>query len=567
MRYPRTMEQRIWQASYDEGVPVDINFQDTPISAFLSHSAEAYGQRPALVFMNCRMSYAELNEAVDRFATALYQMGVGKGTSVAVHLPNLPQSVISFFAIQRLGATAVMTNPLYVPREIAHQWKDAEVDVAITADFLWERHLREMREELPVREYIVASIPEYLKFPLNWLAPFQLKRQKPPAIASVASNEGVHFFRELLEATSPAPPPVKHEMGDVACIQYTGGTTGVSKGAELTQRNISYNAQQVTAWFSELVVGEEVLLACLPFFHVFGLTVCMAWPVSGGACMVLMPNPRDIQAMVKNISKERVTLFPALPALFNAINQFPGVADQDLTSLKYCFSGSAPLPEEIQRKFERLTNAIIVEGFGLTETSPVLTVNPLRGTRKIGHIGIPVPGTDIRIVDPSDGVTNLSAGEEGELGAKGPQVMKGYRNMPGETAEVLRDGWFYTGDLAVADSEGYLRIVGRKKDMIIAGGYNIFPDEIDRILVEHPAVFEACTIGVPDKKRGETVKSFVVLESGASVSKEDLASFCREHLAAYKIPRLWEFKNELPKSSMMKLLRRELREQDIAKQL
>ena len=559
------MEKRIWHRSYDEGVEAEIDFQDIPITGWLSRSARLYPDRPAVVFMNCRMTYSQLDEQVDRLATALAGMGVGRGTSVAIHLPNLPQTVISFFAVQRLAARAVMTNPLYVPREIEHQFKDAVVEVAITADFLWERHLRGMRKSLPVREYIVASIPEYLRFPLNLLAPLKLKSMDPPSIAKVEASDGVHLFRKLVDTTPPALPEVEHSMDDVACIQYTGGTTGVSKGAELTQRNISYNAQQVMTWFRGIREGEEVLLSCLPFFHIFGLTVCMVWPALGGACMVLMPNPRDIPTMVKNISKEKVSLFPALPALFNAINQFPGIEKRDLSSVRYCFSGSAPLPEEVQRKFETLTGAIIVEGFGLTETSPVLTVNPLNGVRKIGTIGIPVPETDVRIVDPVDGTTEVPVGTEGELVARGPQVMKGYLNRPEETADMVRDGWLHTGDLAVADEDGYLRIVGRMKDLIIAGGYNIFPDEIDRVLAEHPAVLEACTIGIPDEKRGETVKSFLVLDKGGSVSEVELAEFCRERLAAYKVPKFWEFRDELPKSAMMKLLRRELRAQEIAK--
>ncbi len=559
------MEKRIWHKSYDEGVEAEIDFQDIPITGWLSRSARLHPDRPAVAFMNCRMTYSQLDEQVDRLATALAGMGVRKGTSVAIHLPNLPQTVISFFAVQRLAARAVMTNPLYVPREIEHQFKDAAVEVAITADFLWERHLRGMRKDLPVREYIVASIPEYLKFPLNLLAPLKLKRMDPPSIAKVEASDGVHLFRKLVDTTPPDLPGVEHSMDDVACIQYTGGTTGVSKGAELTQRNISYNAQQVMTWFRGIREGEEVLLSCLPFFHIFGLTVCMVWPILGGACMVLMPNPRDIPAMVKNITKEKVSLFPALPALFNAINQFPGIEKRDLSSVRYCFSGSAPLPEEVQRKFETLTGAVIVEGFGLTETSPVLTVNPLNGIRKIGTIGIPVPETDVRIVDPVDGSTEVPVGKEGELVARGPQVMKGYLNRPEETARMVRDGWLHTGDLAVADENGYLRIVGRMKDMIIAGGYNIFPDEIDRVLVEHPSVLEACTIGIPDEKRGETVKSFLVLEKGRSTSETELGGFCRERLAAYKVPKLWEFRNELPKSTMMKLLRRELRDQEIAK--
>jgi len=560
------MTEHDWHSQYDEGVPGEVDFQDITLIASLDRSADRFPDRPAVKFMNATLSYKQLRDKVDRLATALHEMGVKKGTSVAVHLPNLPQTVISFFAIQRLGAAAVMTNPLYVPREIKHQWHDANVEIAITADFLWDRHLKGMRDDLPVREYIIATIPGYLKFPLNLLAPLKLKKMDPPSWAKVKLEPGLYFFRQLVDATPPRPPKVECRMDDVAALQYTGGTTGVSKGAELTIGNISYNMQQVRAWFSDVQEGEEVLLACLPYFHIFGLTVCMNWPISAGACVVLMPNPRDIPTMVKNITKQKVTLFPAVPALFNAVNQFDGIENQDLSSVKYCFSGSAPLPEDVQRRFESMTGAVIVEGFGLTETSPVLTCNPLKGTRKIGHIGIPVSSTNVKIVDPEDGITEMPRGTEGELIASGPQIMKGYLNMPDETANMIRNGWIYTGDLAVMDDDGYIRICGRKKDMIIAGGYNIFPDEIDRILTDHPAVFEACTIGIPDQKRGETVKSFVVFEPEASATEEELDAWCRERLTSYKIPRSWEFRDDLPKSSMMKLLRRVLRDEEIAKQ-
>jgi len=498
-------------------------------------------------------------------AHALHTMGVEHGTRVAVHLPNLPQTVISFYAIQRLGAQAVMTNPLYMPRELEHQWVDADVKVAVTADFLWERVVKDMRKDLPVHDYIIASIPEYLRFPLRQLAPFKLKRMDPPSWARVEPGPHLHFFKHMVDGSAPHPPSHPISMDDVATLQYTGGTTGVSKGAQLTQRNISANVQQISAWFTGMEPGKEVLLASLPYFHIFGLTVCLNWPVSAGATIVLQPNPRDIPLMVKNLTKERVTLLPSVPALFNAINQYPGIEKVDISSIKRCFSGSAPLPEDVQRRFEDLTGAIIVEGFGLTETSPVTHVNPLRGKRKIGHIGVPIVGTDARIVDAADPDKELGVGEEGELVVKGPQIMKGYWNMPEETAAMIRDGWLYTGDLAVMDEEGYFRIVGRKKDMIIAGGYNIYPDEIDRVLMSHPAVLEACTIGVPDEKRGETVKAFLQLKPGATVSEEELADFCRERMARYKVPKFWEFRDQLPKSSMMKLLRRVLRDEEIAK--
>ena len=557
------MQRKIWHKSYDPGVPPELDFEDIVLPGFLQRSAERHPRRTALVFENLRMSYRELLAEVERMAGFLASLGVGRGDRVALHLPNLPQTVIATFGILRANAQVVMTNPLYTPREIEHQWNDAGCRVAITADFLFEGRLRAIRDQLPVEHYVVTSIPDYLRFPLNLLAPLKLKRMDPPSWARVRPGAGIHFLRPSLRE-APAPPPLEVGMEDGAMLQYTGGTTGVSKGAQLLHRNLSRNTQQVASWFPDCEEGREVLLACLPYFHIFGLTISMMWPVSTASSIVLMPNPRDIPKMIQNIEKHRVTLFPAVPALFNAINNFQGVRNRDLSSVKACFSGSAPLPVEVLEQFERLTGSKIVEGYGLTETSPVLTVNPLHGTRKIGSVGIPVPSTDVKIVDPEDGVTEKPVGQEGELIAQGPQVMAGYWNRPEETAEVLRDGWLYTGDLATMDEDGYFRIVGRKKDMIIAGGYNIYPDEIDDVLMSHPAVLEACTIGVPDERRGETVVSYVVPAEGQEVSEEELDTWCRERLAAYKVPRRFVFREELPKSAMMKLLRRVLREEALA---
>ena len=560
------MEERVWHKFYDDGIGPSIDFEELSVVDFLSQSIRDYPHKKAVTFMNGSLTYQDLGDSIDRFATALAGLGVKKDSKVAIQLPNLPQTVIAFFATMKLGAQVVMTNPLYMPPEIEHQWNDAGVEVAVVTDFNFEQKLRTMRDKVPVKEYIIASIPEYLKFPLNLLAPLKLKKTQPtPTIAKVTPGPGVHFFKKLIAQTAPNLPAVEISMDELACIQYTGGTTGVSKGAMLTHRNLSCNVQQIHGWFVNIEMGEEVLLSVLPYFHIFGLTVCMCWPVRAAARMVLMPNPRDIPTMVKNISKHRVTLFPAVPAMFQAINQFPGIDKVDLSSVKACFSGSAPLTEDVQVRFESMTGAKIVEGFGLTETSPVATVNPLLGTRKIGHIGIPLSNTDVRVVDAEDGQTNVPVGQEGELILKGPQIMKGYWKQPEATAEMIKDGWLYTGDLAIQDEDGYLRIVGREKDMILAGGYNIYPDEIDRVLTNHPAVIEACTIGIPDEKRGETVKAFVMTQPGETVTEEELDTWCRENLAAYKVPRFYEFRDELPKSSMMKLLRRVLRDEEIAK--
>ncbi len=559
------MEKRAWHSFYDKGVPASLEFEELSLPQILERSAREYGDTTALIFMNYHLNYRQLKQEVDRFATALAALRVGRDTRVAIQLPNLPQTVIAYYATLTLGAQAVMTNPLYVEREIEHQWNDAGCTVAVVADFLFKSRIEGIRHKLPVKHYIIASIPEYLRFPLNVLSPFKLKRADPPLIANVKPGEGIHFMRKLIEATPPAPLTANIGMDEIAVIQYTGGTTGVSKGAMLTHRNLSSNAQQISAWFTTLEFGKEVWLASLPFFHVFGMTVSMNFPIRVGAAMVLMPDPRDIPQLVNNIAKHRVTVFPAVPAQFNAINNYAGIEKLDLTSVKACISGSAPLPIDVLEKFEKITGSKIVEGFGLTEASPVTHCTPLVGKRQVGSIGVPLPKTDAKVVDVEDGMTEMSPGEEGELIIRGPQVMKGYWRRPDETTDTIRDGWLYSGDIAVVDEEGFFSIVGRKKEMIVASGYKIYPDEVDGVLMAHPAVLDAATIGVPDQRRGETVKSFVVLGNGYTATAEELIEYCRKHLAAYKVPRQIEFRDELPKSTVLKTLRLELRDQELSK--
>jgi len=558
------VEPRVWHSHYDQTVPPSLVYEPLVLPERLERSAAAYPDATAILFLGSRLTYAQLKDQVDRLATALSALGVRKGTRVAIHLPNLPQTVIAYYATLSLGGQVVMTNPLYVERELEHQWGDAECEVAITADFLYATRLRHIRGRLPVKQYVIASIPEYLPFPLRLLAPLKLRRMKPPAIARVASAPGVHFFRELIDATEPDPPPVEIGMDDVAALQYTGGTTGISKGAMLSHRNLSVNVQQSITWL-HCAHASEVILSALPLFHVFGMTVCMNFPVGAAAAMVLLPNPRDIPELVKAVVKHRVTLFMGVPAMFQAINQFPGIEHKDIRCVKMCFCGSAPLPVHVLERFEALTGSHIIEGFGLTETSPVTHVHPAEGLRKPGSIGIPFPDTDSKVVDIETGTRELPTGEAGELLIKGPQVMSGYWNMPNETALVLRNGWLHTGDLATIDADGYHYIVGRKKDMILASGYNVYPDEVDGVLSRHPAVLEAATIGVPDPKRGESIKSFIVLKPGEHATAEQIIAYCRSNLAAYKVPRIIEFRESLPKSGILKILRTELREAERAK--
>jgi long-chain acyl-CoA synthetase len=554
-----------WLRHYDEGVPHQIAFEDITLSDTLRQAAREFPQRTALVFMNGRLTYRQLDEQVDRFATALQRMGVQAGTRVAIQLPNLPQFVIAYYGTLRAGGVATPTNPLYTPREIEHQWNDANAEIAVVADFIFAPRVAPIRQQLGVREFIIASIPEYLRFPLDLLAPLKLRRTDPPLIAEVPSDPQVHRFRRLVESTPASPVPVEVAIDDVATLLYTGGTTGLSKGAMLSHRNLSYNAQQLLAWFTEYQRGNETVLSVLPLFHSYGLTVAMSLAVAGAATQILVPNPRDIPAILQAITKHRVTLAPAVPATYNAIIQHPDLGKYDLSSVKACNSGSAPLPVEVLERFEDLTGGKITEGFGLTETSPVTHSNPIYGLRKIGSIGVPMPNTEARIVDAGEGTRELAVGEVGELIVRGPQVMVGYWNRPDETDRTLRDGWLYTGDLARMDEDGFFFIEGRKKDMVLCSGFNVYPDEIDRVLMAHPAVLEAGTIGVPDPKRGETVKSFVVLRPGERVTADELMAYCRENLAAYKVPRELEFRDDLPKSTVLKILRRELREEELAK--
>jgi long-chain acyl-CoA synthetase len=553
--------ERIWTRHYEKGVPADLAMEPLTLVDIFERSVQKWGDRHAVTFKGKDLTFAELKDKVDRFATALARLGVKKDSRVSLWLPNLPQSVIAYFAILKLGAQVVNTNPLYMEREIEHHFNDANVTVVVTLDYLWWYKLRPMLKRTPVKQVIVTSIPEYLPFPLNWLAP--LKLRKTHQWVKVPKEKGVHFFQKLLADSPPTPPKVDFPMDHVAVLQYTGGTTGVSKGAMLTHANLSANVQQAGIWFPTLVPGQETLLACLPYFHVFGMLVAMLWPVSIGARIVMAPNPRDIEDLVRSVDIFKVTIFPAVPALFGAVINSPLLKKYDISSIKACFSGSAPLPLDVLERFEFATGSKITEGFGMTETSPVTHVNPLLGLRKPGSVGVPIPGTDMKIVDVETGKKELALGEEGELCVKGPQVMAGYWNRPDETAKALEDGWMHTGDLARVDEDGYTYIVGRKKDMIIAGGYNVYPDEVDNVLFSHPAVLEAATIGVPDERCGESVKSFVVLKPGQTLTEEQLKAYVKHELAAYKVPKLVEFLPELPKSAMMKILRRELRDREI----
>jgi long-chain acyl-CoA synthetase len=543
-------------AHYELGVPESVTYEEICLPAFLERSAQRFPDRSALNFQGFRIGFRQLQEMVDRFATALAALGVRQGDRVALLLPNTIPCVVAYYAVLKIGAIAVMNNPLYSDRELDHQFNDSGATLLVTLDLLGNRMV-ELRPKTGIQKIVITSIGDYLPFPKSWLFPLLAKKKK--LAADVRPAEEVYYWKTLIADHPASPPSVKLDFESVAMYQYTGGTTGVSKGVMLTHANLSKNVQQVRAWFPKFETGEEIMLGALPFFHVFGLTTAMNFAIFMGWENILVPKPQPAQ-LLEAIGKFKPTFAPLVPTMYIGMLNHAKIDKTPMTSISGCFSGSAPLPVEVIRDFEERTGAVIVEGYGLTETSPVTHINPFAGgKRKIGSIGVPISDTSCRIVDLKDGRTDKPIGESGELLIKGPQVMAGYWNKPEATAETLVDGWLHTGDIAKMDADGYCYIVDRKKDMIITAGYNVYPRDIEEVLFEHPNVQEATAIGIPHPTRGEAVKVFIVLKEGAHLTKEDIVDFCREKLAKYKWPAEVEFRTELPKSNVGKVLKKELR--------
>ncbi len=525
---------------YPEHVSFYIDIPDKTVCDVLQERAGEFGSQPALTFYDKTITYAELAAAVNRFASSLQARGVQKGDRVAIMLPNCPQYVIAYYGILQAGAIVTQVNPMLVERELAYLLKDSGAKMIVIYEPLYPR-LAAVRGETAVEQAVTVSLGA------------------PP---SVALAEGDVTFDKFLAAGSGVVRPVPIEpMHDVAVLQYTGGTTGRSKGAMLTHHNIFANVLQCAEFFKgTFELGKERYLTVIPLFHVFAMTSGMNLAIYQGAENILLPR-FELKEVLETIRDKQPTVFPGVPTMYVAITNTPGVEQYGISSIKTCNSGSAPMPLELMRDFEAKTGAVILEGYGLSEASPVTHCNPPFAARKPGTVGIGMPLTEYKVVDVATGTQELPPGEVGELIIRGPQVMKGYWNMPEETAAVLRDGWLYTGDLASIDEEGYVTIVDRKKDLIIAGGYNIYPREIEEVLYEHPAVREAAAVGVPDPYRGETVKAIIVLKEGMQASEEEIIAHCRKNLAAYKVPRIVEFRAELPKTNVGKILRRALREE------
>ncbi len=552
-----TYQDKPWLRHYQPGVPEHLTYETLCLSDFLARSADRFPNKMALSFQGYEATYTQLHDLVNRFATCLYDFGIRKGDAVALLLPNVIPCVAAYYAALQLGAVTVMNNPLYSDRELKHQFNDSEAKVLVTLDLLANRMI-DLRPKTNIRQIVYTGIGDYLPFPKNLLFPLVAKKKK--LAAKVKPAQDLYRWKPLLASVKqPAPPKTELSPDDVAMYQYTGGTTGISKGVMLTHGNLSRQVQQIGAWFPGFG-SDEIMLGALPFFHVFGLTTAMNLAIYFGWGDILVPKPQAPQ-LLEAITKYRPTFAPLVPTMYIGILQHPDIEKVDLTSIKGCFSGSAPLPLKVIKAFERRTGATIVEGYGLTESSPVTHVNPYgRGSqRKVGSIGVPISDTLCRIVDLDNGTRDLPVGEAGELLIKGPQIMKGYWNRPAATTETLTGEWLHTGDIATMDEDGYFYIVDRKKDMIISGGYNIYPRDVEEIYFEHPKVMEAAVIGIPDARRGENIKVYIVLKKGQTATQEEMIAYCEGKLAKYKWPVEIEFRNELPKTNVGKILKKDLR--------
>ena len=548
------MEERVWHKAYAPQVASSIAYEEVTLHEALARSSRRYPHNAALIMMGKKVSYRELDRQVNRFAIALSELGVRKGDKVAIVLPNMPQMVIATYALFRLGAVAVMNNPLYMERELEHQLNDSDSRMAICLDLLVPRILS-VKPRTQIETVIACHIRDYLPFPLRQLFPIvkkEMHRKTTPA-------EGVLEFMDLLRGAPAEPPHTDVSFDDLACLMYTGGTTGVSKGVMLSHGNVSINAQQLRAILFDAEEGKETVIGILPFFHAAGFTGGMNHCIYRGFTHVLVPRP-DADTLLKLTVKHRPAYFGCVPTLYVGVLNHPEFPKHDFSFIKGCLSGAAPLALETLREWEERVGAPIMEVYGMTELSPISHSNPWRANMKPGSVGIPLPDTDCRIVDVETGTRDLGVREPGEILLRGPQMSRGYYKRPQETAEAFSGGWFHTGDIGYMDEEGYLFIVDRKKDMIIAGGFNIYPREIDEVLYEHPKVKEACAVGLPDPYRGETVKAFIVPRDGETLTEKDVITYCKEKLAAYKVPKQVEFVEELPKSAIGKVLRRELRE-------
>ncbi len=554
-----TTAEHWWVAHYEPGVPAEVEILAIPVDGLLRRTAERVPDRTALVFFGAKTSYAELDRAADQFAHALRGMGVEKGDRVSLHMPTTPAFVIAFMGAMRAGAIAVPMNPLFVGRELGILFEQVTPKVSVTFDLLVPR-MRALSAAggvgVPGR-LVVTGIQDSLPVPIKWLYPLKARREgrwNPQPHTAETPN----LFR-LLAAAPSTPFASAATADDPAVLQPTGGTTGIPKTATLTHRNLVANAYQVVAWMPDAPGDEGFSVVCpLPLFHIYGLTVDLNYAMVKGATLLLLPRFEPVEVL-KVIAKYKPRLFPGAPIMYQTLGRHPEAWRYDLSSIEACISGAAPLAPDVQYRFEEITGGRVVEGYGLTEASPVTHCNPVHGERRNGTIGLPFPSTEARIMDLEDPTRDMPLGKVGELCVRGPQVMAGYWERPDETAATLRDGWLRTGDLAKVDADGYFTIVDRVKDLIIVGGLNVYPREVEEVLLSHPAVSDAAVIGRPEERHGELPHAFVVLLPDQTARPEELIAYCRANLARFKVPCTIEIRDELPKSMIGKVLRKELR--------
>ncbi|MDZ5472640.1 long-chain fatty acid--CoA ligase [Bacillus sp. 31A1R] len=526
-----------WLAHYPETIAKEVEIPNKTLPQFLLDTTTKYPQQTALSFYGKKISYQELAYTVNLFASALQKKNIQKGDRVAIMLPNCPHFVISYYGVLTAGGIVTQVNPMLVEREIEHILNDSGAETMVVFDALYPR-VKSVQQNTNLKNIIVVSLQ--------------------PSNLSLADETFEAFLSQADGKVEPVELDAEH---DIAVLQYTGGTTGRSKGAMLTHRNLIANVMQSYEFFKQdFTIGSEKFLTIIPLFHVFGMSACMNLAIYTAAESIMLPR-FELEEVLNTIKNEQPTIFPGVPTMYVAITNHPKAEEYGIDSIRTCNSGSAPMPVELLKEFERKTGSLILEGYGLSEASPTTHCNPNFAERKPGSVGIGFPSTDYKVVDLATGTQEVPVGELGEVIIKGPQVMKGYWNMPEETANTLRDGWLFTGDIARVDEDGYLYIVDRKKDMIIASGFNIYPRDIEEVIYEHPSVQEAVVIGVPDPYRGETVKAFIVLKAGKDATEDEIKEFCRNQMAAYKVPTIVEFRNELPKTSVGKILRRALRDE------
>ncbi|MEZ4569408.1 MAG: long-chain fatty acid--CoA ligase [Thermomicrobiales bacterium] len=546
-----------WISHYPAGVEPEIGIPDITLPEMLVHTCERFGGRTCATFYGRDFSFQEIHDESNRFANRLVELGIRPGEPVMIILPNVPQFLIAAYGILKAGGILASINPLLTHSEIQKLVDDSGANLIVTLDRFWE-DVEPLLDNGIVSTAIVTGIQDGLPRLKRWLYPLKYKHEMVEV--KHEPDRGRHQYREFIKGGSSQPTGVSLSPSDVAVFQYTGGTTGLPKAAVLTHRNLVANANQVRAWLTDTVEGEETVMAILPFFHAYGGTLCLYLAIQLAARIILVPR-FDVKDVMDLIEQYRPTILPGVPTLYNALNRAaennPG-RQEALTSIRCCVSGGAPLPPDVVRRFEKLTGGRLVEGYGLSEASPVTHVNPLDGRARNGAIGLPLPNTEVKLVDPDTGEP-VALNERGELLVRGPQVMQGYWNKPEETASVLDDdGWLHTGDIATMDEDGFFRIVDRLKDVIITGGENIYPREIEDVLASHPKIQEAAVAGVSHKVGGEVAKAYIVLREGETMDRREVLRFCSEHLAKYKVPRQVEFRSELPKSAAGKILKREL---------